>query len=33
MEPERHLRIYDHRLVQLVQETGDPTIAIRLGVP
>ena len=33
MEPKRQLRIYDHRLVQLVQETGDPTIAVRLGVP
>ncbi len=33
MEPKRHLRIYDHRLVQLVQETGDPTITTRLGVP
>jgi hypothetical protein len=33
MEPKRHLRIYDHRLVHLVQETRDPTIATRLGVP
>lgn len=33
MEPKRHLRIYDHRLIQLVQETRDPTIATRLGVP
>ncbi len=33
MEPKRHLRIYDHRLVQLVQDAGDPTIAVRLGVP
>jgi hypothetical protein len=33
MEPKRHLRIYDHRLVQLVQETRDPSIATRLGVP
>jgi hypothetical protein len=33
MEPKRHLRIRDHRLVQLVQETGDATIATRLGVP
>ena len=32
MEPKRHLRIYDHRLVQLVQETGDPAIAARLAV-
>ena len=29
----RHQRIYDHRLVQLVQQTGDATIATRLGVP
>jgi len=33
MESKRHLRIYDHRLVQLVQETRDPSIATRLGVP
>lgn len=33
MEPKRQLRIYDHRLVQVVQATGDPTIATRLGVP
>jgi len=33
MEPRRRLRIYDHRLVQLVQETRDPSIATRLGVP
>ena len=26
-------QIYDHRLVQLVQQTGDATIATRLGVP
>lgn len=33
MDPKRRFRIYDHRLVQLVQATGDPTIATRLGVP
>src|SRR5262245_17473041 len=33
MEPKRLLRIYDHRLMQLVQESRDPTIATRLGVP
>ncbi len=33
MESKRHQQIYDHRLVQLVQETRDPTIATRLGVP
>jgi len=33
MEPNRHLKIYDHRLVQLVQQTRDPSIATRLGVP
>jgi len=32
-EPHRRLRIYDHRLVQLLRETGDPTIATRFGVP
>jgi hypothetical protein len=29
----RRLRTYDHRLVHLVQETGDPTLATRAGVP
>ena len=26
-------RIYDHRLIQFVQESRDPTLATRLGVP
>ena len=30
---QRRQRIYDHRLVQLVQDTGDIAIATRLGVP
>lgn len=29
----RARRTYDHRLIELVRETGDPTIAARLGVP
>jgi hypothetical protein len=29
----RAQRSYDHRLVRLVQETGDITIATKLGVP
>src|SRR5262245_10008510 len=33
MSPQRRQRAYDHRLVQLVQGTGDPCIATRLGVP
>jgi len=33
MSTERRLRIYDHRLVRLVQETGDATIATGIGVP
>jgi len=33
MSTERRLRIYDHRLVRLVQETGDTTIATGIGVP
>ena len=33
MKAKRHLRIYDHRLVELVQQTRDPSIATRLGVP
>jgi transposase-like protein len=33
MKPERQQRTYDHRLVRLVLETGDMTIATRLGVP
>jgi len=27
MKPERQQRTYDHRLVRLVQDTGDMTIA------
>ncbi len=33
MKPERQQRTYDHRLGRLVQDTGDMTIATRLGVP
>jgi hypothetical protein len=33
MAARRTLRKYDHRLVRLVQETRDPTIATRLDVP
>jgi len=33
MSTERRLRIYDHRLVRLVQETGDGRIATGMGVP
>jgi len=33
MEPRRRQRSYDHRLVQLVQQTGDASIATRIGVP
>ena len=33
MGTRRRQRSYDHRLVQLVQEARDPTIATRLGVP
>ena len=33
MSARRATRNYDHRLVRLVQETGDPTIATRLGLP
>jgi len=33
MKAKRIQRIYDHRLVQLVQQAGAPTIATRLGVP
>ena len=29
----RHQQTYDHRLVRLVQETGDASIATRIGVP
>src|SRR5687768_6238670 len=29
----RQQRSYDHRLVRLVQETGDTAVATRLGVP
>lgn len=33
MNKKRTQRAYDHRLVSLVQETGDTSIATRLGVP
>jgi len=33
MSTKRHLRLYDHRLVRLVQETGDATIATGIGGP
>jgi len=33
MKSKRIQRIYDHRLVELVQQTGDPSIATRLGIP
>ena len=33
MATKRSQRAYDHRLVLLVQETRDPSIATRLGVP
>ena len=33
MSTERRLRIYDHRLIRLVQETGDARIATGMGVP
>jgi putative transposase len=33
MASTRSQRYYDHRLVQLVKATGDPSIATRLGVP
>ena len=33
MATKRSLRTYDHRLVRLVQETGDPTLAARECVP
>ncbi len=33
MKPRRMQRVYDHRLVQLVQDTGDATLATRAGVP
>jgi transposase-like protein len=33
MPSKRPQRSYDHRLVGLVQETGDPTLATRFGVP
>jgi len=33
MPSHRTLRTYDHRLIQLVQETGDAELATRLGVP
>ncbi len=33
MSTERRQRIYDHRLIRLVQETGDATIATGIEVP
>jgi len=33
MAASRTQRSYDHRLVELVRATGDPTLATRLGVP
>ncbi len=33
MLPPRTRRTYDHRLIQLVRDTGDASIATRLGVP
>jgi putative transposase len=33
MSPKRRQQVYDHRLVRLVQETGDASIATALGVP
>ena len=33
MPSRRPKRTYDHRLVRLVQETGDATIATGLGIP
>jgi hypothetical protein len=33
MSEQRRQRTYDHRLRELVRETGDLTIATRLGVP
>ena len=33
MKSKRIQRIYDHRLVLLVHQTGDATIATRMGVP
>jgi transposase InsO family protein len=33
MQSRRARRTYDHRLIELVRETGDATIATRLGVP
>ena len=33
MSTEHRQRIYDHRLIRLVQETGDASIAIGLGIP
>ena len=33
MSTERQQRVYDHRLIRLVQETGDATIATGLGIP
>ena len=33
MSTERRLRIYDHRLVRLAQETHDARITAGIGVP
>ena len=33
MPSARTQRSYDHRLVHLVQQTGDSTIAMRMGIP
>ena len=33
MPTPRSQRSYDHRLIRLVQQTGDATIATRIGVP
>jgi hypothetical protein len=33
MSARRARRSYDHRLIELVREMGDPTTATRLGVP
>jgi hypothetical protein len=33
MPPKRPQRVFDHRLVRFVQETGDASIATALGIP
>lgn len=33
LEQRRQQRTYDHRLRELVRETGDLTVATKLGVP